>query len=150
MKFSRSINKFPGNFQRWFPGSPGGVDTKVIVFIYQTSHPVLFHYRQFYTLTAKMLPAVRLKMRQLKDACQKWVTDLLDIEQFTNTRGNKVAETLTCFHVHRSSVADDETVLLRHRRQVKVCLLELHLHPQRVLVELCYYTNHNIYYYYYY
>ena len=42
----------------------------------------------------------------------------------------------TCFDVHGSSVADDEAIGLRHRRQVEIRPFQLHLHLQHVLVEL--------------
>ena len=53
----------------------------------------------------------------------------------------KNAATRTGFDVHRSSVADDEAVGLRHRRQVEIRLLELHFHPQHVLVKLRHYKH---------
>jgi len=48
--------------------------------------------------------------------------------------------TLTSFNVHRSSVTNDETVVVGQCRQIKVCLLQLHLHSQHVLEELYTYT----------
>ena len=49
--------------------------------------------------------------------------------------------TLTSFNVHRSSVTNDETVVVGQCRQIKVRLLQLHLHSQHVLVELYYCTD---------
>jgi len=46
------------------------------------------------------------------------------------------ATTRTRFDVHGSSVADDEAIGLRHRRQVEIRPFQLHLHSQHVLVEL--------------
>ena len=49
---------------------------------------------------------------------------------------------LTSFDVHGSAITDDEAVVLRHRCEVEVSLLQLHLHPQHVLVEFCNYNIH--------
>ena len=73
--------------------------------------------------------AVKRHVANLWQTCCK-----LNLSQ---THARQTATTLTSFDVHRSSVADDQAVVFRLFREVKVRLLHQHLHAHDILVELC-------------